>query len=51
MLFVVSGDLSFSFDNPLDSYSEIMFGRPENVGIVLEIGWNIKYSCAPSLIN
>ena len=41
--------LFFSFDNPLDSQSAILFGRPENVVIVLFIGWNTKKFCDPSL--
>ena len=32
----------YSFDNTLDSHSEIVSGRLENVLIVFLTGWNIK---------
>ena len=35
LLFDVKGGVNLSFDNPLDSYSEIVSERPENVAIVL----------------
>ena len=35
LLFNAKGGSVFSFDNPLDFYSEIMSGRPENIVIVL----------------
>ena len=35
LLFDVKGDVNISFENPLDSHSEIVSGRPENVEIVL----------------
>ena len=42
MLFAVWGGLNFSFENPLDSHSEIVNGMQEDVVTVLYIGWNIK---------
>ena len=35
LLFDVKASLNFSFENPLDSYSEIMSGRPENLVMLL----------------
>ena len=35
LLFAVKGGVIFSFDNPLDFHSAIVFGRPENLVIVL----------------
>ena len=34
--------VNVSFDNPLDSHSEIMNGRPGHVVLVLLLGWNSK---------
>ena len=42
MSFAVWGGLNFSFENPLDSHSEIVNGIPEDVVTVLYTGWNIK---------
>ena len=35
LLFAIKGGVYFSFDNPLDSHSEIMNGGSKNVVIVL----------------